>query len=92
MASVSFLNVVFFKQSMKCSFLFLPGLHAALHQHPAIQRGRVAHLRGVFFSIFLRNNLENFLEQDSIVLQSVFTNARERLEQVDDEEEEEELF
>ena len=45
-----------------------------------------------FFSIFLRNNLENFLEQDSIVLQSVFTNARERLEQVDDEEEEEELF
>merc|ERR1712083_447067 len=30
--------------------------------------------------------------EDSIVLQSVFTNARERLEQVDDEEEEEELF
>ena len=47
----------------------------------------------VFFSsIFLRNDLKNFLEQDSIVLQSVFTNARERLEQVDDEEEEEELF
>ena len=48
----------------------------------------------VFFLLlfFSGTILNNFLEQDSIVLQSVFTNARERLEQVDDEEEEEELF
>ena len=46
-----------------------------------------------FFLLFFSGTiLNNFLEQDSIVLQSVFTNARERLEQVDDEEEEEELF
>ena len=41
--------------------------------------------------IFQNLSLDQFfLLQDSIVLQSVFTNARERLEQVVDSEEEEE--